>query len=86
MNIKLNNNVYPIPDSKLEAATTDFVSHLGTIAGNGLKVTIGGVEYGVDSAKVAGAIAEFEGMLDSMNTGGSVAVLDEAILDYAVLA
>lgn len=60
-NIKLNNKEYTIPDSVFAAAKADFVAHLGTIAGNGLKVVVGGVEYGVDAAKVAGAVAGLEG-------------------------
>lgn len=69
-NIKLNNNSYPIPDSKLAGPTADFIAHLGTIAGSGLKVVVGGVEYGVDASKVAGAIGALEGVLDGLNAGG----------------
>lgn len=67
-NIKLNNNEYPIPDSTLAGPTADFVAHLGTIAGNGLKVVVGGVEYSVDSSKVAGAIAGLEGVFGELNS------------------
>ena len=62
-NIKLNNNEYSIPDSKLASIKADFVSHLDTIAGTGMKVTVGGVEYGVDADKVSGAVAELEAVL-----------------------
>lgn len=65
-NIKLNNNEYPIPDSALAAPTADFIAHLGKIAGSGLKVVVGGVEYGIDSTKVAGAIAEIETFLGGL--------------------
>lgn len=66
-NIKLNNNEYPIPESKLASAKADLIAHLGTIAGNGLKVNIGGVEYGVDAAKVAGVIGELETVLGELS-------------------
>ena len=66
--IKLNNNSYPIPNSALAGPTADFVAHLGTIAGSGLKVVIGGVEYGVDSNKVAGALSELSGVLGGLNS------------------
>lgn len=87
--ITLNNNEYPIPDSVLAGPRADFVAHLGTIAGNGLKVVIGGVEYGVDASKVAGAIEAFEGALGELEGStetDKVAVLDEATLDSVILA
>jgi hypothetical protein len=67
-NIKLNNNEYPIPDAVLAAHTADFVAHLGTIAGSGLKVVVGGVEYGVDSSKVSGAIAGLDIFFNSLQS------------------
>lgn len=70
-NIKLNNNEYPIPDSVLATHTADFIAYLRTIAGNGLKVVIGGVEYFIDLGKVAGAIAEIEGVLEELEAGAS---------------
>lgn len=70
-NIKLNNNEYPIPDFALAAPMAGFVAHLGTIAGSGLKVVIGGVEYGVDATKVAGAIAGLEGVLIDLQNNSS---------------
>lgn len=72
-NIKLNNNSYPIPDSKLASIKADFVAHLGTIAGSGLKVVIGGVEYGIDSSKVAGAIGALEDTFVELENGGDIA-------------
>lgn len=68
--IKLNNNSYPIPDSALAGPTADFVAHLGTIAGSGLKVVVGGVEYSIDTSKVAGAIGELESVLGGLENGG----------------
>ena len=69
-NIKLNNNSYPIPDSVLAGPRADFVTHLGTIAGDGLKVVVGGVEYGVDSNKVSGAVVELEAVLGGTGEEG----------------
>lgn len=88
-NIKLNNNEYPIPDSVLAGPTADFIAHLGTIAGSGLKVVVGGVEYGIDLSKMSGAVADLETVLGGLNNPtvtDNVAVLDEAILDYVTLA
>lgn len=65
-NIKLNNNEYTIPDSVLATHTADFVAYLETIAGNGLKVVVGGVEYGIDATKVTGAVEALEGYLAAM--------------------
>lgn len=69
-NIKLNNNLYPIPDAVLAAHRADFVAHLGTIAGSGEKVVVGGVEYGVDASKVAGAFSELESVFGELSSGG----------------
>ncbi len=87
--INLGGTAYNVDSTKLSTATNSFITHLGTITGNGSKVTIGGIEYGIDSSKVAGAVAEMEGALS--NLGGSTetdkaAVLDEATLDYVILA
>jgi hypothetical protein len=68
--IKLNNNEYPIPDSVLAPAAADFVAHLGTIAGTGMKVVIGGVEYGVDASKVAGAVSALDATFAELENGG----------------
>lgn len=69
-NIKLNNNEYPIPDSALAALTADFVAHLGTISGSDMKVVVGGVEYGIDSSKVAGAVSALDTFLGELENGG----------------
>jgi hypothetical protein len=70
--IKLNNNEYPIPDSALASATADFVAHLGTIAGNGLKVVVNGVEYSIDASKVAGAVSALDTAFGELENGGDV--------------
>jgi hypothetical protein len=88
--IKLNNNEYPIPDSILAGPTADFITHLGTIAGTGLKVVIGGVEYGIDPSKVSGAFTSLGTVFSELESGSTednkIAILDEAILDYSILA
>jgi hypothetical protein len=67
--IKLNNNEYPILDSALAVPTADFVAHLETIAGNGIRVVVDGVEYNVDPSKVASAVAEMETVLGNLPSG-----------------
>lgn len=62
---------YNVDSAKLSAATSDFITHLGTVAGNGKKIVIGGVEYNVDSAKMAGAISEIEAVLGNLYSGES---------------
>lgn len=72
--VTLNGTSYNIDSAKLSAATTNFVSHLGTIAGSGYKVVVGGNEYKISSAKMTDAIGEIEtvlGGLNSPNAGGS---------------
>lgn len=78
---------YNIDSSKLSTATSDFVTHLGKIAGNGSKVIIGGVEYPFDISQVQGAISDLETVLGNLNNPDVdiVIVLDEAILDEHVL-
>jgi hypothetical protein len=66
--IKLNNNEYPIPNSVLAPITADFVAHLDTIAGSGMKVVVGGVEYGIDSTKVQGAVSELSELLNALSS------------------
>lgn len=87
--INFGGTVYSIDSAKLSNATNDFITHLGTIAGSGSKVVVNGVEYSIDSNKIADAVTELEAVLDRLNNPeapGNVAVLDEAVLDYSVLA
>lgn len=67
--IKLNNNEYLISDSTLATLTADFIAHLGTVAGNGLKVAVNGVEYGVDSSKMSATIAALETVFGNLSGG-----------------
>jgi hypothetical protein len=85
-NIKLNNNEYAIPDSVLATHTADFVAHLRTIAGNGLKVVVGGVEYSVDAAKVAGAVANLEVVFSGLNSGSDEVRLAPGLYETGAIA
>jgi hypothetical protein len=67
-NIKLNNNEYPIPDSALAGPRAELMTHLATIAGSGLRVVINGVEYGIDSNKIADAVTELETVLGNLHS------------------
>lgn len=67
--IKLDGVEYAIDSTKLTSATNDFITHLGTIAGNGSKVSVNGVEYGIDFTKVQESVAELETNLGGLNTG-----------------
>ena len=67
--IKLNNNEYLISDSTLATPTADFIAHLGTVAGNGLKVVVGGVEYSIDSGKMSATIAALETVFGNLSGG-----------------
>ena len=67
--ITLDGVDYSVDPTKISDATADFVAHLGTIAGEGVKVTVGGVEYNVNSAKVAGAISGLEATFGNLSGG-----------------
>lgn len=58
---------YNVDLEKLEATTSEFVAHLRTIAGNGYKVAVDGVEYNIDQTKVQDAIVEIESILGNLN-------------------
>lgn len=83
--IKLNNNEYLISDSTLATPTADFISYLGTVAGNGIKVVVNGVKYSVDSSKMSATITKLETVFGNLNVGNNVIILDEAVLDYNIL-
>ena len=68
--INLGGTAYNVDSAKLSAATNAFVQHLGTIAGNGYKVVINGVEYSIDAAKVADAIAQLGATWEGTQTIG----------------
>lgn len=68
-NIKLNNNAYSISDSVLAPVTADFIAHLGTIAGEGLKIVVDGIEYSVDPTKLNNASASLEAVFSALSGG-----------------
>lgn len=58
--IKLDGVRYGVNATKLNNIAARLASHLETMAGTGHKIVINGVEYNVDSAKVAGAFEELD--------------------------
>ena len=80
--INLDGTAYSIDSGKLATATNAFISHLGTVSGNGYKVKVGGVEYGVGTDKMTGAVAELEAVLGGLNSGGDKPDTDDKILAY----
>jgi hypothetical protein len=89
--INLGGTAYNIDSAKLTAATNAFISHLGTVAGNGYKIMVGGVEYNVDSTKMTGAVADLNTVLGGLKTDDEdvgeavVAGLYETGSNYTVL-
>lgn len=87
--INFGGTAYNIDSSKLSAATNAFTSHLATIAGSGHKVMVNGIEYGIDSAKVQGAVSGMHtvfSQLQSGATGGDIPapVIGSATFDDGV--
>lgn len=70
--INLGDTVYNIDSAKLATARNAFVSHLNTIAGSGSKVVVNGVEYGIGTDKVAGAISALQTDFDALSALPSV--------------
>ena len=68
--INFGGSSFNIDSTKLTTATNAFISHLGTIGGNGYKVKVNGIEYSVDSAKLIDSVAELEDVLGDLNSGG----------------
>ena len=62
---------YSIDAAKLQSSRNDFVYHLGGIAGNGYKVVVDGVEYSVDSEKVADAVSILHTTLGNLQSGAT---------------
>lgn len=67
--LNFGGTTYNVDSAKLSAAMNNFIAYLGTVAGSDYKVVVGGVEYGVGSDKVAGAIGELEAVLGGLNSG-----------------
>ena len=68
INIYFNNSKFEIDASSFSDIKNYLVSHLGTIAGEGLKITVDGVEYSVDPNKLADASASLEATLNNLNS------------------
>ena len=68
INIYFNNSKFEIDASSFSDIKNYLVSHLGTIAGEGLKIVIDGVEYSVDPNKLADASASLEATLNNLNS------------------
>lgn len=66
--INFGGTAYDVDSAKLVATKNDFVAHLATIAGNGAKVVVDGVEYGIDSTKLQGAISDLQTAFGNMGT------------------
>ena len=71
LNINFNDKNFEVSSSALSEVRADFVSHLGTIAGEGLKIVVNGVEYSVDSTKLTDAVASLEATFSALSGGGS---------------
>lgn len=69
--INFGGTSYNIDSAKLSNARNAFISHLGTVAGNGYKVVVNGVEYNVDSAKMTSAVADLNTVLSGLQSGGN---------------
>ena len=86
--LKFDGATYNIDATKLTAATNNFISHLNTIAGSGMKTVVGGVEYGIDSSKVAGAIAGLDTLFGNLSeptpSEGLVYTLNNDGVSYSV--
>ena len=82
--IEFDDATYNIDAAKLSTATSNFISHLGTIAGSGEKVVVNGVEYGVDSSKISGALTNLTTALENM-IAAVVAGLYKTGSDYTEL-
>lgn len=86
--IKLGGIAYNVDSTKLLNATSDFISHLGTISGNGMKVVVNGVAYNIDSTKMTDAISELEAVLGNLHIEDDsevIIILDETDLEDGVL-
>lgn len=79
--ISLDGTAYNIDDTKMYNARNVFATHLGTVAGSDYKVKVGGVEYGVDANKVAGAVTELETVLSNLTSGDGAGSSDVVSLE-----
>lgn len=66
--INFGGTSYNIDSTKLSTSTNDFASYLATIAGDGFKVVVNGVEYAVDITKMNDAISGLGAMFNEIGT------------------
>lgn len=66
--IKVGGTSYNIDSTKLENASNELVSYIGTVAGSGYDVTVNGVKYSFDSAKMQNAVTEIEAVLGGLHS------------------
>lgn len=64
--INFDGTNYSIDATKLSAVENEFVTYLGTIAGEGRKVVVNGVEYSIESAKIEDAISNIRTVLNNL--------------------
>lgn len=77
MNISFNNKNYTIDREALSDATNGLKSHLSTtMNGSGATVSLDGVSYNIDSAKLATAKNEFVSHLGTIAGSGHKVVID----------
>lgn len=76
--INLDDTDYNIDSVKLTAAKNNFTSHLTAIAGDDVKVVIGGVEYFVDSTKISGAVSKLATAFSKLASGGEILNITDA--------
>lgn len=67
--IKFDGIDYSIDSVKLDTAKNNLISHLGTIVGEGEKISINGVWYSVNSSTIGSIIVELEKVFGSLTSG-----------------
>ena len=86
--INFGGTSYHIDSTKLSTSTNDFASYLATIAGDGFKVVVNGVEFSVDVTKMNDAITGLSAMFNEIGTqveDGPIAGLYETGSNYKTL-
>lgn len=76
INITFDNTNYQIDESSFAEATAELRQHLSTtMSGSGATVTLGGISYNIDSAKLSSATNDFITHLGSIAGSGSKVVV-----------
>lgn len=84
LNINFNNKNFEVSDSALSDARADFISHLGTIAGEGLKIVVNNTEYFVDPTKLNDASSSLETVLEGLSDAGGAGGLEPITWDGVI--